>query len=176
MIRTRLSEERQCQQRIARIKQSEASHYSLAAQHAAITPLLPLIQQAADTHQQLSDIADTVKAQLRLDDVAVDIEELSGEVEEARAVLAELNQLLLLQSESGDPSLASLLSALSVSLSTLTESLSECAPALLQTSSRLTNLQDRVERESSVALAQLANGSEAERQRKRQEAGGRWQW
>ena len=174
VVRSRLSEERQCQQRIARIRQSEADHYSLAAQHAAIIPLLPVIQQAASAHNELSHVADTLKAQLRLEGVAVEMNELTAEVVQARTVLDEIVQLL--HDERGGPSLASSLSALSPSLSTLLALLAECAPVLGGTSDDLERLQDRVERESSVAFAQLASSSEGERERQRQEAGGRWQW
>ena len=175
VVRSRLSEERQCQQRIARIQQSEADHYSLAAQHTAITPLLPLIQRATEVHDEMCELANTIKAQLRLDGVAVDVDELTAELSEAQRVLDEINKLLL-ESEHDSPSLASSLSALSPSLSRLFALLADCAPALSGTSSTLASLQDRVERESSVAFGQVANSSEAERHKKRQELGGRWQW
>ena len=174
VLRSRLSEERECQQRIARIRQSESDHFSLAAQHAAITPLLPLIQQAATAHEQLCDVADTLKAQLRLDGVAVDVDELRAEIVEAQSVLHEIDELL--HTECGAPSLASSLAALPPSLSALSVMLAECAPALSGTSSDLARLQDGVERESSVSLAQLAGSGEVERQQRRQEAGGKWQW
>jgi len=174
VVRSRLLEERQCQQRIARIRQSEFDHYSLAAQHAAVTPLLPLLQQAAEAHEQLCDVADTLRAQLRLDGVDVDVDELSAELVSAQSVLDDISALL--QDECGGPSLASSLSALSPSLSALLGLMAECAPALSAANDDVATLQDRVEGESSVAFAQLAGSSETERQRKRQEAGGRWQW
>ena len=173
VLRTRLSEESQCRQRIARIQQSSADHYSLAAQHAAITPLLPLLRQAAEAHSELTAVVDAVKAQLRLDGVEVDLDKLIVEVAEAQSVVDEINELL--RTECGSPSLASSLSALSP-LATVSALLTECAPALSGVSNGVATLQDRVEHESSVAFAQLANSSEKERQAKRQETGGRWQW
>ena len=174
VVRSRLSEESQCQQRIARIQQSEADHYSLAAQHAAITPLLPLLQQAATAYEQAADVADALKAQLRLEGVTVKLGELACEVLEARSVLYEIDELL--NTASGGPSLASSIAELAPSMSTLLALQRESVPALSGTSIDVAVLQDRVERESSDVLAQIACSSEADRRNKRQQAGGRWQW